>query len=577
MADLGIPLNFPGPPPQPAPLNPLDVLQGVARAQNMMNQNRMFQSEYAAREAMGRAFEGAVSPEGKIDYDSALAAMARDPAAAFRLPEVANQIEQRRLTQVQAAKAKAETAQTYLTMTNQAIASLQELGPNVTKKDLVQALGTLTTKLNIAGINEGMGSFLNASKLLKDAPDSGPELAQWVLRARDSNLSAQQQLERHKLDIRTVEGGNFSAVTGTDQYSGQSRLIGTVGKNPTPGEASAIVERQARPGERLPDGTIAQGKETIKTPRAQFAPMVGSGPGGLYSPAPQPGAGPTGGAQTPALPMRAAPTTAAPGGSGTAVDTSAGLPMRAAQTPSTGPQIGSPTGGTRVPAGPAGVVASPSAIQDTALGGEGTHFAKAEEELNNRVGVGQQLMVRIGEMRDLLSKIRAGGGAQAYFGLAKLAQSIPGISPQVVDFFNRGDTGASEEFNKFALQTSTEMLRQMMVGSKMTNTEFEQFYKNNPNLNTDPRAIENIFNFMSRIYKLDVAKQKELRSFVGAGKNPADFDVHWAQKGEEDKFWKAEETHGIYKGAPPPVSGSGGRRTIDDIVEEYRRGRSKPQ
>lgn len=169
------------------------------------------------------------------------------------------------------------------------------------------------------------------------------------------------------------------------------------------------------------------------------------------------------------------------------------------------------------------------------LEGRGKTIAKYAEELDEKVTVGNQLMPRIAEMRDLMKETRTGGGTSAYLSIAKIAQAL-GFSDKLVDQMAGGSVPAAEEFEKFALQTSTELLRQMLVGSRMTNLEFDQFRKNNPQLNTDPRATENIFNFISKMQATMQQEQKEFQKFTaskargGEGGKITDWPAEWTKR-----------------------------------------------
>lgn len=206
--------------------------------------------------------------------------------------------------------------------------------------------------------------------------------------------------------------------------------------------------------------------------------------------------------------------------------------------------------------------------QRKALEGAGTNVTDYEAALNARVQTGEQLQVRIKEVRDLMQHIRMGGGSEFYGRLAQVAQAF-GLSQQNVDKINGGDLGASQEFSKFAVQSAVEVLKQTLagaVGSKVNQLEFEKFEENNPKLDTDPRAVEKIYNFMTRIYSMDTTEQSELRDFRANGGRMIDWPNEWAKRAQAQGLIQPQEKQSYAKSNPATATGgkpSG--KTLEDI------------
>ena len=96
-----------------------------------------------------------------------------------------------------------------------------------------------------------------------------------------------------------------------------------------------------------------------------------------------------------------------------------------------------------------------------------------------------------------------------------------------------GDLGAMQEFQKLAVSTAMEQLKQSMatdtgMGGRMTQAEFQQFLKVNPNLSTDPGAINKLFGFLERTQSRNVAEQQQRSQFIKGGGNPSDWPAKWA-------------------------------------------------
>lgn len=221
-----------------------------------------------------------------------------------------------------------------------------------------------------------------------------------------------------------------------------------------------------------------------------------------------------------------------------------------APTPVTGPYgpggaeapvvLGGPaTGGglqPGVPQPPASgnVLAAPGALQPPVSGPVGpsqstSEFNKKRAQavtdelgsLDERVQVGGTIMQTLREGQDAMAAIRAGGGATAYAKAAQLAQAL-GAPQDLVDKLANGNLAASQEFGKLMVNTTMGQIQnQVPPGSKLNQQEFKVFNANNPNLDTDPRAIDKIFNFWTRIYNRDFQEQQ---AFASARKEPG-FDI----------------------------------------------------
>ncbi len=178
------------------------------------------------------------------------------------------------------------------------------------------------------------------------------------------------------------------------------------------------------------------------------------------------------------------------------------------------------------------------------------NMAAYEQGLNGRVSSGQDLMMRIDESRKALSKFQAGGGMEVRQQLAKFAQAF-GAPTSVVDRIGGGDLSAAQEFQKLSAQQAMEALKQAMGGSgRISQAEFKVFQANNPNLDTDPRAIEKVFNFASKVYSRDKSEQDALAKYKGVpGADITAFPNWWAGQSNVP----AQQVSGEALGTPRPA------------------------
>src|SRR5262249_26890929 len=77
-----------------------------------------------------------------------------------------------------------------------------------------------------------------------------------------------------------------------------------------------------------------------------------------------------------------------------------------------------------------------------------------------------------------------------------------------------------------ATQYATTQMRQFLEGGgRFTNLEFKTFNERNPNLETDPRAIEKIFNFISRVSRVTYQEQQALGMYKHLAAQPGGPDI----------------------------------------------------
>lgn len=189
-----------------------------------------------------------------------------------------------------------------------------------------------------------------------------------------------------------------------------------------------------------------------------------------------------------------------------------GLPGVPANVPGTVNALG---GNAALTAAVAPVQGLPPA-QEAYLKDRGTKMAQYQTELDDSVKTGNNLMQTIQEAKEAQQNFKPGGGAGTYAHIAQIAQAF-GAPNEMVDKIANGDLSASQEFGKIANNFVMGQLRQSLQGvggSRINQQEFEAFTKNNPNLETDPRAIDKIFNYWSRQHNYNVAEQEAMNEYL---------------------------------------------------------------
>jgi hypothetical protein len=190
---------------------------------------------------------------------------------------------------------------------------------------------------------------------------------------------------------------------------------------------------------------------------------------------------------------------------------------------------------------------------------EATDMADYGKALNGHLSESQALLQRIAQSREALKKFQAGGGGDTRVQLAQWAQAIPGMPTSVVDKIAGGNLSAAQEFQKYAAQEALGTMQQALAsdtgkGAQGNRIAMQLFIKNNPNIDTDPRAIEKIFNFQTQLHNQLKAQSDAYQQYKKTpGNNPADFPNWWASEAIKRGFVTPEIKSGYAKGVPPEV------------------------
>lgn len=165
-------------------------------------------------------------------------------------------------------------------------------------------------------------------------------------------------------------------------------------------------------------------------------------------------------------------------------------------------------------------------------------MAEYGKTLDGHVSESQALLQRVAESREALGKFKAGGGAENRTKLASMAQAV-GLPKEVVDKIGGGDLASAQVFQKFAAQEALGTMQQALAsdsgkGAQGNRISMDLFIKNNPNITTDPNAIEKVFNFITKQAQQTKAQQDAYHTYKANPNNdPSNFPAYWS--GEQIK------------------------------------------
>lgn len=254
---------------QQSPPNLFGPLTSFAYAQNALNQNKLFQQTFAARQAMGPLAQASIDPQtGQMDYNKFATLISTHPETAFMAPDIINGMVARQLTQAQIVNQQIDAAVKRQGAIGSAAAGLiSQYGDSVQPKHLVGAVSDL--------VGEGILETPQAvSYLSQFGGQSGP-----ALKAHLAQIAAGS--------LRSADMG--SQVLGTFRPDAITNADGSK----SPGFSSALFG-QVKPA-TLAGGTYGQGAPApapAATPNAAASAALGAPSAtGVPAPAPAPSLG----------------------------------------------------------------------------------------------------------------------------------------------------------------------------------------------------------------------------------------------------------------------------------------------
>jgi hypothetical protein len=167
-----------------------------------------------------------------------------------------------------------------------------------------------------------------------------------------------------------------------------------------------------------------------------------------------------------------------------------------------------------------------------------SNFGEYQKDLTNRVAAGTQIDMRLNEAEDLMSKVKTGAGTRAFANVAQKLQAI-GASRALVDKAAGGDLSAIQSLNKFIAQSVTSSIGQM--SGNPTANMMNDYLKNNPDVNSDPRALQRFIDFGHKQNEMAYEEQRFLTDKVKNKTLNPDTHPAEAQQYILDKFVKPKE------------------------------------
>ena len=167
------------------------------------------------------------------------------------------------------------------------------------------------------------------------------------------------------------------------------------------------------------------------------------------------------------------------------------------------------------------------------------NFGEYQKDLTNRVAGGTQIDMRLNEAENLMKSFKAGAGARTYVDIAQKLQAV-GAPQDLVDKVAKGDLSAAQSLNKFIAQSVTAGIGAMQ-GNPTANM-MNDYLKNNPDIASDPRALQRFIDFAHKQNEMAYDEQRYLLEKSKSGTLNPDTHVGEAQQYILNKFVRPQGT-----------------------------------
>lgn len=220
-----------------------DALGTISKAQGLgaqMLQNRLLGQQVDSRIALGQAVTSATDPTtGQTDWRKALGALSQDPKGSFAVPELAGQVLDRQVKELQLGKEDLDLAAKRWTKIGDTAGALLSQKDPLTREQVIK---DLADNLVGSGMFHDEKSVLGLTNFVQNLPNDDQGLRKALGQAY---LSSGMSLER----INSMLGAPAQVDTGsqiinqqTSPLTGEVQANAVIDKTRSPTEKSAMVQ-----------------------------------------------------------------------------------------------------------------------------------------------------------------------------------------------------------------------------------------------------------------------------------------------------------------------------------------------
>lgn len=157
------------------------------------------------------------------------------------------------------------------------------------------------------------------------------------------------------------------------------------------------------------------------------------------------------------------------------------------------------------------------------------------KDLTARNAVALETDMRLGEAKELLKTIKGGAGTRNFSEIARIAQAA-NLPTALVDSIAGGDLSAVQSAQKFI----TQAVIQSATSNPGTAESVNRYIRDNPDIGTDPRALDRFINFTEKLNRKTTEETQFLLDQKRSGKFNPETHVQEVQQHLREKYLNPE-------------------------------------
>lgn len=218
--------------PQPPP-NMLTQMSNMAALQGQVNQNRLFNQQFGARQAIGQAYQQATDPQtGQTDFNKVMGIASQDPRANYMLGDLAAQQMERQKNQLQIQKDQLDLAITHNKAMNDGISSLLA-NPKASSADILKFLTD--------SLKDGRVTLTQAATEAGNIPTDPAQIPGYLQQHLLQNMDAGAKLQAIYGQFQGIGTGGGTQLIGASPMTG-AHPLGFVPNTPSPSDLLQTVQ-----------------------------------------------------------------------------------------------------------------------------------------------------------------------------------------------------------------------------------------------------------------------------------------------------------------------------------------------
>jgi hypothetical protein len=204
------------------------------------------QQQMQANQAASSAIQGNIDQQGNLNLPGLIQALSNNPASAYNLPTIMNQVYQMENAKNQALNSQIQNVTNQNTQANQMLGGLIDRvnkGEKVTKDDYATEMGRLVANKVFT---------LDQAKLhMLDLPETNEKMPEFLNHHYAQTLSNDKQLELLIPQVMAISSGGATNILNIDKKTGKATIVGSITNTLTPADLARPVEYKDAEGKTI--------------------------------------------------------------------------------------------------------------------------------------------------------------------------------------------------------------------------------------------------------------------------------------------------------------------------------------